>query len=351
MTSQFMTTVVQHESGFRAWHYHHHVMGSTSILLDTGSAELRAVLDADQISMVLELHWDGSDLLNIRSWHVATGEQDQRRVRSALLSILDIVFSTHQELRAIIVNHEIDRLMDGAMLRGRILTRQTFYQWPELWLAAGVAYPRPVEWVMSEHASHPLRPPQPDGEFYRRYVPTLNKVLSFKTVDVTRDLDRFHDWMNHPRIAPAWELGLPKPELEKYLLERQSDPHIFSVFGYFDDEPFGYFELYWTLEDRLGPYYQAQDFDRGIHLLVGNPAYLGAQYFAAWFTGLTHFLFLDDPRTMNVMGEPRADNKSILKHLQTVPSFQVVKEFDFPHKRAALAECTRARFFDLVKLP
>jgi len=279
MTSQFMTTVAQHESGFRAWHYQHPILGSTSILLDTGSTELRSVLDADQISMVLELHWDGSDLLNIHSWHVATGEQDQRRVRSALLSMLDVVFSNHQALRAIVVNHEIDRLLDSSMLRDRKLTRQAFYQWPELWLTAGVSYPRPVEWMRSEHGSHPLRPSQPDGEFYRRYVPTLNKIVSFRTVDVARDLDQFHDWMNHPRIAPVWELGLPKPALEKYLLERQSDPHIFSVFGYFDDEPFGYFELYWTPEDRLGPYYEAQDFDRGIHLLVGNPAYLGAQYF------------------------------------------------------------------------
>ena len=51
------------------------------------------------------------------------------------------------------------------------------------------------------------------------------------------------------------------------------------------------------------------------------------------------------------MGEPRADNKALLKHLATIPAFHNLKEFDFPHKRAALLECTRERFFELIPLP
>lgn len=351
MTSQFITPEARHESGFRAWHYQHPALGSTSVLLETGRTELRSVLDADSLSMVLELHRDDARLFSVRSWHVASRDEDPRKARLALLSILDVVFSLHPELHTLTFRHDIHRILDRALVRGGAITRTAFYQWPELWLAEGLHHVRPLEWVKADGFSHPLRPPQPEGAFYSRFIPSLNKTLTFKTVDVEQDLDRFHGWMNQRRIAPVWELGLPKPELEQYLWERQRDPHIFSVFGYFDDDAFGYFELYWTPEDRLGPYYQAGHFDRGIHLLVGNPAYLGSENFNAWFTGLSHFLFLDDPRTMAIMGEPRADNKTLLKHLQTVPSFQLLKEFDFPHKRAALLECTRERFFDLIRLP
>ncbi len=53
---------------------------------------------------------------------------------------------------------------------------------------------------------------------------------------------------------------------------------VIRLSGCFDDQPFGYFELYWAAEDRIGRHYRWQPFDRGLHMLVGEENWRGAQY-------------------------------------------------------------------------
>ena len=50
-----------------------------------------------------------------------------------------------------------------------------------------------------------------------------------------------------------------------------------------------------------------------------------------------------------VVAEPRADNAKMINYLQRA-GFYREKEFDFPHKRAALMILGRERFFDRCKL-
>ncbi|WP_112479385.1 hypothetical protein [Vibrio variabilis] len=45
------------------------------------------------------------------------------------------------------------------------------------------------------------------------------------------------------------------------------------------------------------------------------------------------------------MGEPRADNKKVLALTERI-GFEHLFDFDFPHKRAAMLQCRRQRFFD-----
>jgi RimJ/RimL family protein N-acetyltransferase len=117
------------------------------------------------------------------------------------------------------------------------------------------------------------------------------------------------------------------------------------VFCCFDGQPFGYFEIYWAKEDRIAPYYPADDYDRGVHMLVGEQRWRGPHRVAAWLPSLAHFMFLDDPRTRNVVAEPRADNAKMIGYMQQA-GFCKLKEFDFPHKRAAMMLLSREVFFE-----
>lgn len=69
----------------------------------------------------------------------------------------------------------------------------------------------------------------------------------------------------------------------------------------------------------------------------------------ALFRSVTHYLFLDDPRTQRIVGEPRASNHKMLSYCAHA-AYDKVKEFDFPHKRAMLVCCERERFFHEVPL-
>jgi hypothetical protein len=56
-------------------------------------------------------------------------------------------------------------------------------------------------------------------------------------------------------------------------------------------------------------------------------------------------MLLDDPRTRHVVAEPRADNAKMIGYMQQA-GFCKPKEFNFPHKRAALMMLSREAFFD-----
>ncbi len=241
------------------------------------------------------------------------------------------------------------QMADGAP--AAIVRRSEFYQLPLLWRAAAAHAAPPL--IRSgpgpQDRLPPLRAPAPRGEMYRRWLPHLGMTLSLRPIDRRQDLELFHGWMNQPRVAFFWELAQSREELDRYLAEQEADPHIFGVIGSFDDEPVGYFEFYWAKEDRLGPFYDADDHDRGWHGLIGNARHLGRVRTLAWFRSLTHYLFLDDPRTQRIVGEPRASHHKMLSYCADA-AYEKVKEFDFPHKRAALVCCERERFFRQVAL-
>ncbi len=227
-----------------------------------------------------------------------------------------------------------------------LLQQAVDYQNPEPWYRGNNAGKHPLTWVESETGlRHPRRAYLPNGELYRRHIPSLGMDFSLRRLHPELDLERLTKWMNDPRIAAFWEQDWPREKQAEYIEKTLTDPHKQPVIGCFDDLPFGYFEIYWALEDRLGPYYDADPFDRGLHLLVGETEYLGAKYFRAWINSICHFMFLDDSRTRRLVGEPRADNTALLKYLADSYGWKKIKEFDFPHKHAALLVCERDDFF------
>lgn len=100
-------------------------------------------------------------------------------------------------------------------------------------------------------------------------------------------------------------------------------------------------------ENHVAPYVPggAWDYDRGLHVLVGEDKFRGQAYCKsfscetlshstpnmenvaaqAWFRSVTHYMFLSDPRTLRIVGEPKRNNPAIIKtscdagmHLETV---------------------------------
>lgn len=220
------------------------------------------------------------------------------------------------------------------------------YQNPEPWYFGNNAGQHPLSWVENaDGLRHPQRAYLPSGELYRRRIPSLGMDFSLRRLEIDLDLERITRWMNDPRVAAFWEQDWPRDKQAAYLEETLADRHKQPVIGCFNDQPFAYFEIYWALEDRLGPYYDAEPFDRSMHLLVGEPEFLGQRFFRPWLQSICHFMFLDDNRTQRLVGEPRADNTALLKYLSHGYGWQKIKEFDFPHKRAALMMCQRTDFF------
>ncbi|MGL6019314.1 MAG: GNAT family N-acetyltransferase [Gibbsiella quercinecans] len=235
------------------------------------------------------------------------------------------------------------------LVQSDYLARQAFWQLP-LWLR-GERPPASgqMQYDETRRLYSPQRPARPQGEVYRRYDPQVKRTLSFRLADITQDAQRFTRWMNTPRVNAFWEMAAPQAEQEEYLHRQLDSAYCYPLIGCFDDEPFGYFEIYWAPEDRIGRHYRWQPFDRGLHMLVGEEQWRGAPYIRSWLRGLSHYLWLDEPRTTRIVAEPRFDNQRLFRHLP-VAGYETVKEFDFPHKRSRLVMCQRHRFFSEVGL-
>ena len=238
-------------------------------------------------------------------------------------------------------------LVDGDLLS---FTRGEFFQLGGSWYKERDQKLSPEKYTETNGRVHPVRVDVQSGVLYSRYVPQIQKTLSFRMIDIQTDLDIFHEWHNQPRVANFWEMAQPKAELQAFIEKNLKDPHALPMIAECDGVPVGYFELYWTREDRLAPYYESESWDRGFHFLIGATEFLGFNNTDAMLRSLTHFLFLDDRRTRKIMAEPRSDNTKVLKYVETFTAWRKLYEFDFPHKRSALLECTRERMFGGVYL-
>lgn len=223
--------------------------------------------------------------------------------------------------------------------------RSLFWQLPQPWLGQPFAGVYPQQMQLTDGKRHPRRAPKPRGEVYRRFDARLGAWVSLRTLEIDQDLERFNRWQNNPRVLNFWQEGGSLQQHRDYLSKLDADPHSLTLIGCFDAQPFAYFEAYWAKEDRIAPFYAVDDYDRGIHMLVGEEQHRGPHKVASWLSALVHYLFLDDPRTQRVVAEPRADNGKMIGYMHD-QCFHCEKEFDFPHKRAALMILGRERFFE-----
>lgn len=219
-----------------------------------------------------------------------------------------------------------------------------FWQLAASWLPRGAAPSYPLDYLMTGERRHPRRPPKPAGVVYRRTIPWLSATLSFRVATEELDAVRLNRWMNDPVVAEFWQEEGDLDKHRAYLRKQAEAPHTLALIACLDNVPFGYFETYWAREDRIAPFCDAADFDRGWHVLIGEAAYRGPAFVPAWLPSISHYLLLDDARTQRLVIEPRADNAKMIRNLGR-SGYALEKEFDFPHKRAMLSTLSRERFF------
>lgn len=267
------------------------------------------------------------------------------------LAAAESLFATHADLDSLIfplVNEFRDHPLFIPMIFQKSelrMTRHQFYQIPYLWHRNGFYSSELENWITSGDTRHPERPTHASETYYRRYIQEIDSTVSFRAVDIERDLKDFHNWHNQPRVYDLWELNKTEDELRTYLQKGWQDPHQIPMIMEINGEAAGYFEFYWAAEDRIAPFCNAEAYDRGLHFLIGNKKYLGKNNTRAVLLSASHFLFLESQRTQRIVAEPRANNKMAIRYVQHLYGWRFEKEFDFPHKRAALLICDRNSFF------
>lgn len=305
--------------------------GQNVICCDTHGNETKSlvVIENEKLSLNFSTHKRSDDLLELIAVEYLLGHNEKLK---------QIVIKNNRSLEVLkslkkSTTHELE------FLRGE------FFELRAPWYKNRFYTTSANEYIYTKDLLHPKRDNPQSGVLYSRYIPAMQKTISFRVIDLARDLETFSSWHNQERVHNFWELKGTTEEHINYINKLLADNHMIPTIAEIDGEAYGYFELYWAYEDRLGPYYPSNLFDRGFHFLIGNAKFLGAINTDSALKSLVHLVFLEDARTTKLMAEPRADNAKVIKYVDSFAVWKRLYEFDFPHKRALLIEARREVFF------
>ncbi|KAL8343578.1 hypothetical protein RB598_004771 [Gaeumannomyces tritici] len=278
----------------------------------------------------------------------------------------------------------LDAALEAVSTVASIMTQNSFPMGPFYSSSHLPTYypPAPPQYTITNHVRHPMRPKPPrSGEvFYSRFVPSAGSYLSFRVASLSprpvtyqgavgpspppqgagarhgqhhknggvpriraatmehahlgllSDTELLKAWLSKPRVAAFWGSFVPD-----FLPQALALRHSFPVVAMWDGVPFAYLEVYWLKEDPIGRHLgafaggSAADWDRGVHVLVGEEWARGLV--PLWLSSMVHWVFTADYRTMSVVVEPRIDNERFIQHLQA-GGFVKEMELSLPHKQA-----------------
>ena len=240
-------------------------------------------------------------------------------------------------------------MLYGAAAGTYVCERGRFWQLPWPWLPlAQPCYPQSMQ--LTDGKRHPLRRPKPSG----RGLPALRCAIGML------DILAYPGHREGPGafsslaelaqgggvLAGRWKPGTTS----RAFAPARGDPHALGLIGCFDDEPFAYFEAYWAKEDRIAPFYVAEDYDRGIsHAGRRGGSTGGRTRSPAGYRHWSTTCFSTTRARSEWWRNRRADNARMIGHMHNL-CFHCEKGVDFPHKRAALMIIGRERFFERCRL-
>lgn len=185
-------------------------------------------------------------------------------------------------------------------------------------------------------------PPRDSRYVWEDFAPNIAKKISFRPVVLEEDLLLIHSWMNQPHVIPFWNLALDLEAMRQHLEKALADTHQNLYIGCLDGVPMSYWEAYWVAGDIVAKAYEFHPEDRGIHLLIGEPKFLGKGYALPLLHTMTEFLF-QHSATEKVIAEPDIRNSKMI-HVFRRCGFELQREIELPDKRAALMFCDRKNF-------
>ena len=147
-------------------------------------------------------------------------------------------------------------------------------------------------------------------------------------------------WMNEPHVAPFWEQAWPPARWAETLAAQLAGDCTRPFLVSHEDRPLAYLEVYRTPRDVVGRHYDADPYDLGIHLAIGELGNTGRGLGRALVTAVALGLSAADPRVRKVLADPDERHR-IARRMFDAAGFASLGVRDLGHKRAALV------FYDL----
>jgi len=182
----------------------------------------------------------------------------------------------------------------------------------------------------------------PGSLLFTRWVPELDAHLSFRSLDLSLDLDRIYDWVNKAYAQKFWQLSGSRSMIETIYRGILENPQVHSFIGLVGDTPMCQVDLYAVAADELAEHVPAMPGDCGLHLLMCPPREMQK----GWSTyGLRVFqeFYFSHSQAQRLFAEPDQGNHAA-NQLAMNTGFRFLKTIELSYKTANLYCLHRADF-------
>ena len=112
------------------------------------------------------------------------------------------------------------------------------------------------------------------------------------------------EWMNRPHLAAAWEYDWPTPRWRQHLSAQLNGTYSLPLIGSIRGADCACFELYWSTNDLISRYYDADLYDLGLHAAIADPALVNRGLGPLLLPRIVASVFSVEPRCRRIMFDP-----------------------------------------------
>lgn len=135
-------------------------------------------------------------------------------------------------------------------------------------------------------------------------TPTLADPYSLVGVDPDADAELIAEWMSRPHLAQAWESAWPTERWRGYLKAQLAGEYSRPYLGAYRGVAHGYIEIYRAAKDSIGPRYDADPHDLGVHAAIAELRFVNRGFAPLMLPKLTAALFALEPGCRRIMFDP-----------------------------------------------
>lgn len=166
-------------------------------------------------------------------------------------------------------------------------------------------------------------------------TPTLAEPFGLRLADADADADLVSEWMNRPHLVEGWESAWPPPRWRRYLQAQLDGDYSRPFIGSFRGKDAGYVELYRAAKDSIGPRYDADPYDLGLHAAIADIRFVNRGFGPLLLPRLVASIFAIEPRCQRIMFDPDHRNTAA-RRLCEFAGCTFLGEHDMTNRRMAL---------------
>ena len=196
----------------------------------------------------------------------------------------------------------------------------------------------------------PLKEPASTEILYKKSFAGKNCVISLRLLSIKKDIELIYNWVNQEYAKRFWQMdGRPIDQLKETYQYIMLSDFAQSYLALLDNVPICQLDVYHALQDEVSLFYNAQEGDYGVHLLMApNKKKISNLTIHVFQTFLEYFFSHSEVK--RIVGEPDAANMNANKLVKTL-GFQFQHKIAMSYKTANFYTCTRDNFHAAINTP